>query len=223
MAADTEKTATATTSAPASPSALLAPLGAAVGAGLLTGFLTSHAQGMLPHGLAPLANSAGSWSLVAFLLGMLSPRPWVSAIAGALSLAAMVLGYDIASVLRGFAASPGATVFWLTAAALVGPVLGWGGSTLRLRSRPAPLAAGAMGGVLVGEGAYGLLYIADTTSPVYWSCSVAAGAAFLGWAAVRRCPAPRPRSLALAAGTAVVVATAFVVVYSRDLLLWFPA
>jgi hypothetical protein len=219
MAADTEKPATAT--APASPSALLTPLGAAVGAGLLTGFLTSYAQGLLPHGLAPLANSAGSWSLVAFLLGMLSPRPWVSAIAGALSLAAMVLGYDIASVLRGFSASPGGTFFWLTAAALVGPVLGWGGNALRTRSRLAPLAAGAMSGVLVGEGVYGLLYIADTTSPVYWSCSIAVGAAFLGWAAIRRCPAPRPRSLALAGGTAAVVATAFVVVYSGELILWF--
>lgn len=218
MAADTKPA-----PAPVSPSALLSPPAAAVGAGLLVGFLTSYAQGLLPHGLASMANSAGSWSLIAFLLGMLSPRPWVSAIAGALSLAAMVLGYDTASVLRGFAALSGATVFWLTAAALVGPVLGWGGNALRLRSRLAPLAAGAMSGVLVGEGAYGLLHIADTTSPVYWTCSIAAGAGFLGWAAARRLPAPRPHSLALAAGTAAVVATAFVVVYSGDLILWFTS
>ncbi|PDP89100.1 hypothetical protein CQJ94_05030 [Glycomyces fuscus] len=217
MAADTEKPA----SAPESPSALLSPLAAAVGAGLLAGFLTSYGQGLLPHGLAPMANSAGTWSLIAFLLGMLSPRPGVSAIAGALSLAAMVLGYDLASALRGFAASSGATFFWLTAAVLVGPALGWGGNALRLRTRLAPLAAGAMSGVLVGEGVYGLLYIADTTSPVYWSCSVAAGAAFLVWAAARRLPAPRSRSLPLAAGTTTMVAAAFVVVYSGHLILWF--
>ncbi|WP_435113038.1 DUF6518 family protein [Nocardiopsis synnemataformans] len=217
MAADTEKPAPA----PASPIALLTPLAAAVGAGLLAGFLTSYGQGLLPQGLASMANSSASWSLIAFLVGMLSPRPWVSAIAGALSLAAMVLGYDIASVLRGFATLSGATVFWLTAAVLVGPVLGWGGNALRLRTRLAPLAVGAMSGVLVGEGAYGLLYIADTTSPVYWSCSVAAGVAFLVWAAARRLPAPRSRSLALAAGTTAVVATAFVVLYSGDLILWF--
>ncbi|WP_047871144.1 DUF6518 family protein, partial [Nocardiopsis sp. RV163] len=134
MAADTEKPATAPV--PAFTSTLPAPLGAAVGAGLLAGFLTSYAQGLLPHGLAPLANSAGSWSLVALLLGMFSPRPWVCATAGVLSLAAMVLGYDLASVLRGFSASPGGTFFWLTAAALAGPVLGWGGNALRTRSRP---------------------------------------------------------------------------------------
>lgn len=215
MATDTEKP------APASPTAPLTPLAAAVGTGLLAGLMTSYGQGLLPHGLASIANSSGTWSLIAFLVGMLSPRPWVSAIAGALSLAAMVLGYDIASVLRGFAVMAGSTVFWLTAAVLVGPVLGWGGNALRTRTRLAPLAVGAMSGVLVGEGAYGLLYIADTTSPVYWSCSIAAGAAFLVWAAARRLPAPRSRSLALAAGTTAVVAAAFVVVYSGDLILWF--
>lgn len=215
MTADTEKP------APASPGSLLSPLSAAIGVGLLAGFLTSYGQGLLPEGLSSVANSAGTWSLTAFLLGMLSPRPWVSAIAGALSLATMVLGYDIASVLRGFAALAGSTAFWLTAAALVGPVLGWGGNALRLRNRLAPLAVGAMSGVLVGEGVYGLLCISDTTSPVYWSCSVAAGFAFLVWAAVRRLPAPRSRSLPLAAGTTAVVATAFVVVYSGNLILWF--
>jgi hypothetical protein len=215
MAPDTKRP------APAFSATWPRPLATAVGGGLLVGFLTSYGQWVLPHGLASMANSVGSWSLIAFLFGMLSPRPWVCAVAGVLSLAAMVLGYDIASVLRGFPLSPGSTAFWLTAAVLAGPVLGWGGNAVRLRSRLTPLAVGAMSGVLVGEGAYGLLYIADTTSPVYWSCSIAAGAALLGWAAARRFPDPRWRSPLTAAGTTAALATAFVVVYSGDLILWF--
>ncbi|GAA4943667.1 hypothetical protein GCM10023224_28080 [Streptomonospora halophila] len=210
-----------TTDAEAASSAgtALPPLATAVGGGLLVGCLTSYGQGLLPSALAPLANSAGSWSLIAFLLAMRGPRPWLCMLAASLSLAAMVLGYDLASVLRGYAASPVATAFWLTAAVVVGPVLGWGAATVRRRSGLAPAAIGAMSGVLVGEGVYGLLYIADTTSPLYWSGSVAAGTALLAWACVRRFP--DPRSILLGTAATALTAAAFVGVYSSNVLVLF--
>ncbi|WP_017569947.1 DUF6518 family protein [Nocardiopsis halotolerans] len=211
MTADTEK--------PPSPTASPSSLATAVGVGLVVGYATSYGQGLLPDALSSLANSSGSWSLVAFLLGMLARRPWVSAIVGVLSLAAMVLGYDLASIVRGYGVATSMTAFWLTAAVVVGPFLGWGGNAVRWRTRLTPLAVGAMSGVLVGEGAYGLAYIADTTSPVYWSGSIAVGVAFLVWGGVRRFP--DARSLLLASGTTALVAAAFVLVYSGRVIMWF--
>ena len=40
--------------------------------------------------------------------------------------------------------------------------------------------------VLVAEGAYGLVTLLGSTSPVYWTLEVVAGAAFLAAAIVRR-------------------------------------
>ncbi|RCV47687.1 DUF6518 family protein, partial [Marinitenerispora sediminis] len=130
------------------PSAL--PLAAAASGGAVVGVLTSFGQGWLPGALSSLANSGGSWSLAAFLLALLGPRRWVCVASGALALAAMVLGYDLASLLRGYAVSGVSTGFWLTAALTVGPLLGWGADAVRRRPRLAPWGAGAMGGVLVG-------------------------------------------------------------------------
>lgn len=206
------------TKPPPSKTTLL-PLAAAGGVGVVAGGLTSYGQALLPDALDSMANSAGSWSLIAFLLGTLSPRPWVSTVIGALSLAAMVVGYDVVSVLRGFAVSSTTTAFWLTAAVVVGPVLGWGANAVRRRTTLAPCAVGAMSGVLVGEGVYGLIYIADTTSPAYWSGSVVAGVTLLVWACVRRFSGAR--SVLLAAGTTALTATAFVALSSSDLFSWF--
>lgn len=188
----------------------------AAGAGLLVGVLTSFAQGFLPEVLSPMANSAGSWSLIAFLLASLCPRRGFAVAIGVLSLLAMVAGYDLASVLRGFPVSPGGSLFWVTAAVVVGPFLGLGGHALRSRNRLAPAAVGAVSGVLVGEGVYGLTVIAATTPAEYWTGSIAVGVAFLLWAAVRRFPRPLPAAVAV--GLTAVVATAFHAVYSLNLI-----
>ncbi|WP_106248410.1 DUF6518 family protein [Allonocardiopsis opalescens] len=193
-----------------------APLAIALGAGAAIGCLTSYAQGLLPDGLAPLANSAGSWSAIAFLLGTLSRHAWVCALIGVLSLAAMVVGYDIGSILRGYQPAMGMTLFWLAAAVVAGPPLGLGGHALRTRSRLTPAAVGAMSGVLIGEGGYGLSFIAATTPPAYWWCSIAAGTALLVWAIARRFP--DLRSATAATGVTALVAIAFVAVYSLNLI-----
>ncbi|MFE1167251.1 DUF6518 family protein [Nocardiopsis sp. NPDC058789] len=195
-------------------------LALAVGGGLLVGVLTSYAQGLLPGVLAPLANSSGSWSVAALLLAYPARRRGFAIAAGVLTLFAMVAGYDLASVLRGFHPSLGSSLFWCTAAVVVGPFLGWGAHALRTRSGYVPLAAGAVSGLLVGEGVYGLTVIAATTPAAYWWGSVAAGAALLVWAVVRRFPRFLPASGAVAA--AAVVATVFPLVYSIDLLVQFP-
>ncbi|MEU3019778.1 DUF6518 family protein [Nocardiopsis sp. NPDC007018] len=191
----------------------------AVAAGFLVGVLTSFGQGLLPEVLSPLANSSGSWSLAALLLASLSPRRGFAVAVGVLALFAMVGGYDVASLLRGFSPSPSGSLFWCTAAVVVGPFLGWGGHALRNGDRVAPLAAGAMSGVLVGEGVYGLTVIADTTPAPYWWGSITLGAALLVWAVVRRFP--RPSSALLAAAVCAVVATAFLAVYSQNLISLF--
>ena len=196
-----------------------AHLGVSVGVGLLVGSLTSFAQGFLPHVLSPLANSSGSWSLVAFLLALLCPRRGFAVAVGVLSLFAMVAGYDAASVLRGFPISLGSSLFWIVAAVVVGPFLGWGGHELGARSRIAPLAVGAMSGVLVGEGVYGLTVIADSTPAGYWAGSIAAGLLLLLWAVVRAFPRPVPALLAV--GTTALVALVFNAVYSTDLMWLF--
>ncbi|MFC7326583.1 DUF6518 family protein [Marinactinospora rubrisoli] len=186
--------------------------GVALAGGLLVGMATSVAQGLLPGILHSLANSSGSWSLIAFLLAMLCPRPRVAAVMGVVTLLAMVAGYDVASELRGYATSLASSAFWLVAAVVVGPFLGLGGNAVRTRSRMAPAAIGAISGVLVGEGVYGLTVIADTTSPEYWWASIAVGVGVPAWAVVRRFPWVRPALVAV--GTTALVAGGFVVAYT---------
>ena len=77
-----------------------------------------------------------------------------------------------------------------------------------------------MSGVLIGEGVYGLRYIADTTYPPYWWVEIVAGAALLGWVLVRRVRGRGPAVTALS--SSLVVAGAFVAIYSQDLLSLFP-
>lgn len=52
----------------------------AIVVGLFVGALTAYAQGWLSDGLGSLANSAGPWSLAAFLVAMLTRRPAVAAV-----------------------------------------------------------------------------------------------------------------------------------------------
>ncbi len=78
-----------------------------------------------------------------------------------------------------------------------------------------------MGGVLVGEGVYGLAYIADTTYPPYWWGQIAVGVALLCAIAVGRLRSPPLVALSVAVG--LVVAAAFVGVYSGGLPLLYSS
>lgn len=117
-----------TATPPAATASPLPALGIALAGALLIGFLTSFAQGWLPAPISSLANASGSWSLAAFLLALLGRRMWVSVGIGVLALVAMVIGYDLASILRGLGISPFYTLFWGAAAVTVGPC--WGGAPI---------------------------------------------------------------------------------------------
>ncbi|MEU0240504.1 DUF6518 family protein [Nocardiopsis sp. NPDC006198] len=213
---------TSTTTPHPTPPGLAASVGALAAAalgGLAIGALTSFSQGWLPFHLNSLSNSSGSWSVAAFLLALLPRRRWAAVAAAAAALACMMLGYDLASVLRGYHASTGTTAFWLTAAVLVGPFLGLTAHSLRFRTGFAPWGTGMLSGVLIGEGVYGHLVVAETTSVAYWSASVAAGLAFLVWACARRFPARRPVLTSVA--VTAVVGGAFVAVYGMNPIQWF--
>ncbi|SDQ70555.1 DUF6518 family protein [Quadrisphaera sp. DSM 44207] len=192
----------------------VAALCAAAAAGLLLGVLTAFAQGWLPPQVASLANSSGSWALVAFGVAVLAPSARWAACCGFAVLALLLVGYVAANALRGLPSSSGLVLFWGAAALTVGPLLGLGGHWLRRRrDLLAALGAGGMSGVLVGEGAYGLRYVAATTYPPYWWASIAAGVVLLAVALAARLRRPRVRAAAVL--VAVLVSVAFVLAYAN--------
>lgn len=183
-------------------------------AGLLLGALTSFGQTWLPDEARSIANSAGTWSLLAMALASVASSRWRAAMAGAEALIALVAGYFIASVVRDFAVARSVVTFWMVCAVLVGPVLGLGALWIRSgRAILAAMSAGSIAGVLIGEGVYGLRFIADTTYPPFWWAEVVAGIALLGAVAVARLREALPVVVAL--GWATVVAAGFVALYSR--------
>jgi hypothetical protein len=178
------------------------------------GVVTAFAQGWLPEQVGSLANSSGSWALLAFLLARLAATPAAAAGFGSLSLLALLAGYIAGASMLGYPSSAQLIIFWGVAALLVGPPLGLGAFWVRHRGgRLAALGAGAMSGVLIGEGAYGLAYIADTTYPPYWWGQIVVGLLLQLLIMVRRLPRLRDRALSL--GICALTAVAFVAVYSQ--------
>ena len=169
-------------------------------AGLSLGFLTAYAQEWLPDELGSLANSAGSWALVAFTLALLAVDGRTAVSFGCLALVALLIGYMLGANVRGFASGRSLIVFWGAAAVVAGPLIGLAAHRVRTEHGPmAALGIGAISGVLVGEGIYGLAYIADTTYPPYWWGEIIVGVALLTWVAVRRLRQRRAAALAVSA------------------------
>ena len=167
--------------------------------GIAIGVITSFGQSALPDEVRSLANSAGAWSLAAFLLCLANRNPRLGLVLGPVALAAMLLGYDVATVVRGFAVSRSTIVFWGLAAVVVGPVLGVGAAWARgTDPRRVALGVAPIAGILVGEAIYGLTSIADATFGPYWVAQAVVGLAAIGWVALRtrsrRPPACAPRS-----------------------------
>lgn len=191
----------------------------------LTGFglgvLTAYAQEWLPEQVGSLANSSGSWCLIAALLALLATNQLAAAGCGFLALGTLLAGYIFGAALRGDPSSMGLIGFWSLAAVLVGPFLGLGAHWVKT-NRPILNAVGAGGisGLLVGEGVYGLAYIADTTYPPYWWAQIVVGVALLLWAAARRLR--RPHLVVLAVGLNLAVTATFVAVAQLDLIALFP-
>lgn len=189
--------------------------------GVSLGFLTAYAQEWLPDELGSLANSAGSWALVAFVLALLAADARTAAFFGFLALVALLTGYVLGANVRGFVSGRALIVFWGAAAVVAGPLLGLGAHWVKTqRSAAGALGIGAISGVLVGEGIYGLAYIADTTYPPYWWGEMIVGVALLTWVAVRRLRPPQTAALALAA--TAITAIAFVATYRLELIAILP-
>jgi hypothetical protein len=180
----------------------------AVIGGLVVGTVTSPLQGWLADSASSLANSAGTWSLLAFLVAKRSPKAAVGAGVAAISLAMCELGYAIATEVRGGSNATSTVVFWIVAAFLAGPPLGIAATWSR-QSHPLRRGAGfgVMSGVLLGEGAYGLIQISDTTDWRYWAAEIAVSAGIVGWVAFRA------RSVRVINGCLAMTAAAASVVY----------
>jgi len=159
----------------------------AVIVGLVVGALTAYAQGWLTDGLGSLANSAGPWSLAAFLVAMRTRRTAFAALWAMLVLGACEVGYVIATQVRGGSNATSTVVFWLTAAVLAGPPLGVAGAWTRQGRWWFGASAGpaVLAGVLIGEPIYALSTIADTTTPAYWVGEILVGVAVVVLACVR--------------------------------------
>ena len=198
--------------------ALSAVAWVAVG-GVIIGVLTAIGQGALPGVLAPMANSAGSWCLAAFVLAAFATgmpyRPvWLGAVLGALALFAMVIGYALASEVSGHAAGTRLVLFWGAAAVVVGPAIGIAATWHRGgRSSRAALAAGLIAGILVGEAIYGLTFIAATTPVVYWAGQLVLGLGVAILAAALRLDS-RERLLCLL--VLLVIGAAVLAAYAAD-------
>jgi len=193
-------------------SALTATVVAAVGS-LLLGGLTSFGQAYLPAPLRSFANSSGGWTMLAFLLVWAGrARPLLGAALGVVAFEGLVEGYGVVSSWRGFFyADPFSGIFSLIGFA-AGPVLGVAASLTRWgRPRWQVLGVTPLVAVLVGEGVWGLRYVAETTGPVYWILQLVLGPVFLV-VAIRRFRPHRAEAV-LAVATAAVGAAAFLGLY----------
>ena len=190
---------------------LAARIGAVVLLSILLGGATSWAQGALPSELRSFANSATGWTVLTVLLVFWSrARTGSAAVLGAVSFVLLVLGYAVASQLRGLWYDP---LLFSAVGVVVGPFVGVATSWLRATGVRAALGAALLAGIGIGEAIYGLTVVRETTSPVYWSVIGVAALALLVGLLVRRIRGALP--VVLATGGTAAVALVFVVAYSN--------
>lgn len=156
---------------------------------LVVGGLTSPAQQYLPDELRSLANSAGGWSMFAFLAVWLSrARPALGGVLGAVSFVTMVEAYGVVSGWRGYFFAEPFSSMWIPVGLVAGPVIGVAASLVRHGRRRSWRVAGVgvLSAVLLAEATYGLTVVRETTSPVYWALEAVAGVGFVVAAVVAR-------------------------------------
>jgi Family of unknown function (DUF6518) len=178
----------------------------AVGVGLAGGAFTAYGQEWLSDATSSLANSAGPWSLVAFLVARYNKRLPAAVVAAALALASCEVGYALATELRGGSNATSTVVFWFVAAVIAGPPLGVAGAWSTRGGMGRGVGFAVIGGVLIGEGLYGWTTVADTTDWRYWATELVAGVALVAvFAARSHWPRHTMSTLTAAAATASVV------------------
>ncbi|SDP67285.1 hypothetical protein SAMN05660199_04567 [Klenkia soli] len=196
---------TSTATPPTTTAAPWVRAGAALVAAAVLGAVTAAAQGWLPQQLAPLANSAGAWTLItAAAVGWSRVRPLPAAVLGAGAYLALNVGYALLSATRGLSYPIDPHNRWVAIGFVAGPLVGLGASWLRHRRDVlAALGVAGLAGVLVGEAWYGLTVLDPSPSALYWTSSAAGGCALLAWGVRTRLDGLPARAVAVA-GSAVV-------------------
>jgi hypothetical protein len=177
---------------------------------LLLGAATSFAQTFLPDALRPFANSASGWTLLtALAVGLCRARTVPSALFGAASFASLVVGYQFVSGLRGF---PTDETLFLIIGLVVGPFVGVAASWLHRGGWRMILGCGVLGGIALGEAAYGLILVSESTGWFYWTLIGAVGLALLAHTTV--CQLHSASTRVAAAVLVLAVATGFYFAYT---------
>ena len=145
------------------------------------GGLTSVGQEFLPPSISSIANSSGSWVIICFAVIYFSKtRGWIAAPLGIVAFIALNEGYGLVTRLKGFDYGVLFDNFWTLIAIVAGPIVGLAAAWLRSRSAVLrALGSAVPSAVLIGEGVYGLTYVSDTTSPVFWTIELIAGVALV--------------------------------------------
>lgn len=186
----------------------VAGLSVAIVVGLAAGALTAYSQAWLSDTTTSLANSAGPWSVAAFLAARYNHRVATAVAASILTLTCCEVGYAIATEIRGGSNATSTVVFWLVAALLAGPPLGVAGAWSARRGLHRGVGFAVLAGVLIGEGLYGWTTVADTTDWRYWAFELLAGIVIALSAAARSAwPRHAIPAIATASLTAMVVFT----------------
>lgn len=192
-------------------------LGGAAVAGLVSGVVTSYAQGLLPGDWNQIADSGAVWTVVAFVVSLTCVRlRGLAVAAGTFALVAEVLGYyAIAAPARDIPTMRAEILLWTIAALWVGPAAGFTAWCAVHGDAPRRLAAAlTVAGLLAGEGLYEIRRLGNelfgrTELLVAFTVALA-GVLFTGagW---------RGRLVGIAAG--MIVASSVYALYSQTILL----
>jgi hypothetical protein len=136
---------------------------------------------------------------------------------GVVALLALVLGFYVAEVIRGWPVSRHQVVFWFLAGFVAGPLVGLAAGWLRHGGRMAGgLGAGVLGGVLVGEAVYGLRKLRFSSPAAYWHVQLVVGIGLAVGLTLWRCrrdPLAAVPALAASLAACAVVGLATLLAY----------
>ncbi len=155
--------------------------------GLALGAVTEWSAPHLPSSMEPLANSAAPWVLIAFAIALTARRVGESVTLAVVTLLALVMGFYLGEAHRGWAVSRDQVELWSAASVAIGPLIGLAAGWLRHAGRAAgALGAGVLGGLLVGEAAYGLTRLRFSSPAEYWHVQLVLGIALAAGLALWR-------------------------------------
>jgi hypothetical protein len=151
-------------------------LALAIVVGLLAGSITEGLVLRITYSLLPLTNTAAPWVLIAFALALTARQLDEALVLAVVTLLGLVLGFYLAQATRGWEVSRHQVAFWLVASFVAGPLIGLAADRLR---RGVPIlggvGAGILGGIVVGEAAYGIRKLTYSSPHPYWRVQIVVG------------------------------------------------